>query len=63
MKSATLSSTKPFAQAAFLGCVIVLLALAGGCSSMADPDGTDLPWAERPPWEFAPSIPQSMLPQ
>ncbi|MGI5869773.1 MAG: hypothetical protein ACOX9C_10080 [Kiritimatiellia bacterium] len=36
-------------------------AAAMGCRSMADPDGTDLPWGERPAWEFAPGIPQSMM--
>ena len=38
-----------------------IFAASAGCKSMADPDGTDLPWGERPAWEFAPSVPQSMM--
>lgn len=46
--------------------LIVLLALsmiglATGCKAMADPDGTDLNWAERESWEGVPGALQSML--
>jgi hypothetical protein len=41
----------------------VILLGTSGCKAMANPDGTDLPWGERPSWEFAPNVPQSMLPQ
>ncbi len=46
----------------FAGAALVLLTSAG-CKAMADPDGTDLPWTERPNWEFAPNVPQSMMQQ
>lgn len=47
-----------------VGLAITLLMLifvfANGCKSMADPENSDLSWAERPEWEFAPAVPQSM---
>lgn len=60
MKPETSSSTKAVRAIACLALAVALVASAG-CKSMADPDGTDLPWGERPAWEFAPSVPQSMM--
>lgn len=41
--------------------VAAALALAG-CAAMADPEASDLPWAQTNEWELAPNLPQSMLP-
>ena len=60
LKPETSSSTKAVRAIACLALAATLVASAG-CKSMADPDGTDLPWGERPAWEFAPSVPQSMM--
>lgn len=60
MKPETSSSTRASRALAILALASALAASAG-CKSMADPDGTDLPWGERPAWEFAPSVPQSMM--
>ena len=49
--------------AAFLAAAALALALGAGCKAMADPDGTDLPWAETHSWETAPNLPGSMLGQ
>ena len=57
------SSTRPRALAAVLAAAALALALAPGCNAMADPEGTDLPWAETHPWETAPNLPGSMLGQ
>ena len=60
MKPETSSSTKARRAMVSLALAAALAAVAG-CKSMADPDGTDLPWGERPAWEFAPAVPQSMM--
>ena len=60
MKPETSSSTKAPRAIAILALAAAIIASAG-CTSMADPDGTNLPWGERPDWEFAPSVPQSMM--
>ncbi len=57
------SSTKPRPWAAVLAAAALALALGSGCKAMADPEGTDLPWAETHPWETAPTLPGSMLGQ
>lgn len=57
------SSTKPRALAAVLAAAALALALGPGCKTMADPEGTDLPWAETHSWETAPNLPGSMLGQ
>ncbi len=57
------SSTKPRPWAAVLAAAALALALGSGCKAMADPEGTDLPWAETHPWETAPNLPGSMLGQ
>ena len=57
------SSTKPRALAAVLAAAVLAVALGSGCKAMADPEGTDLPWAETHSWETAPNIPGSMLGQ
>ena len=57
------SSTRPRALAAVLAAAALALALGSGCKAMADPEGTDLPWAETHPWETAPNLPGSMLGQ
>ncbi len=41
----------------------VLSLLLTGCAAMADPDSSDLPWAQTNEWELAPNIPSSMLNQ
>jgi hypothetical protein len=41
--------------------VLFVVGLASGCKAMADPDGTDLNWAERESWEGVPGALQSML--
>ncbi len=46
-----------------LAVAVLVLFTSAGCKAMANPDGTDLPWAERPNWEFSPNVPQSMLQQ
>ena len=40
------SSTRPRALAAVLAATAFALALGSGCKAMADPEGTDLPWAQ-----------------
>lgn len=40
---------------------LLICGLVSGCKSMADPDGTDLNWAERESWEGVPGALQSML--
>lgn len=40
---------------------LLVVGLASGCKAMADPDGTDLNWAERESWEGVPGALQSML--
>ena len=57
------SSTRPRALAAVLAATALALALGYGCKAMADPEGTDLPWAETHSWETAPNLPGSMLGQ
>lgn len=58
-----MSYTKIIAIAAAICAAAIALTGASGCKAMADPDGTDLPWAERPSWEYAPNIPGSMIQQ
>lgn len=41
--------------------MLSIVGLASGCKAMADPDGTDLNWAERESWEGVPGALQSML--
>ena len=41
--------------------MLSIAGLASGCKAMADPDGTDLNWAERESWEGVPGALQSML--
>lgn len=41
--------------------VLTICGLVSGCKSMANPDGTDLNWAERESWEGVPGALQSML--
>ncbi len=41
--------------------VTLFVGLASGCKAMANPDGTDLNWAERESWEGVPGALQSML--
>ena len=50
-------------MAAVLAAAALALALGAGCKAMADPEGTDLPWAETHSWETAPNLPGSMLGQ
>ena len=57
------SSTRPHALAAVLAAAALALAFGSGCKAMADPEGTDLPWAETHSWETAPNLPGSMLGQ
>ena len=57
------SSTRPRALAAVLAAAALAVALGAGCKAMADPDGTDLPWAETHSWETAPNLPGSLLGQ
>ena len=57
------SSTKPRPWAAVLAAAALAVALGAGCKAMADPDGTDLPWAETHSWETAPNLPGSLLGQ
>ena len=57
------SSTKPRSWAAVLAAAALALAFGSGCKAMADPEGTDLPWAETHSWETAPNLPGSMLGQ
>ena len=57
------SSTRPRALAAALAAAALALFLGAGCQAMADPEGTDLPWAETHSWETAPNLPGSMLGQ
>lgn len=57
------SSTRPRTLAAVLAAAALALALGPGCKAMADPEGTDLPWAETHSWETAPNLPGSMLGQ
>ena len=40
---------------------LALAAGAAGCSSMSDPDKSDLPWSQHNSWEDAPNLPPSML--
>lgn len=40
---------------------LLTVGLASGCKAMADPDRTDLNWAERESWEGVPGALQSML--
>lgn len=56
-----MSSTKVL-SAIVLSVALMILMGTTGCKAMASPDGTDLPWGERPAWEFSPNVPQSMLP-
>ncbi len=57
------SSTKLRPWAAVLAAAALALAFGSGCKAMADPEGTDLPWAETHSWETAPNLPGSMLGQ
>ena len=57
------SSTRPRTLAAVLAAAALAFALGAGCKAMADPDGTDLPWAETHSWETAPNLPGSLLGQ
>lgn len=57
------SSTRIRPLAAALAAAALALSLGAGCKAMADPEGTDLPWAETHSWETAPNIPGSMLGQ
>lgn len=41
--------------------VTLFVGLVSGCKAMANPDGTDLNWAERESWEGVPGALQSML--
>jgi len=56
-----MSFTKLINFAAAISAAAFVITVVSGCQAMADPDGTDLPWAERPAWEYAPNIPGSML--
>ncbi len=56
-----MSFTKMIYFAAAVSAAAFVLTISSGCKAMADPDGTDLPWAERPAWEYAPNVPGSML--
>ncbi len=42
---------------------VALSLLLTGCAAMADPDSSELPWAQTNEWELAPNIPASMLNQ
>lgn len=46
---------------ALLLAVAATALLLAGCKSMADPDGTGMPWTERSTWEYAPNLPMRML--
>lgn len=58
-----MSSTKLHSAVALLVIAFMLIFSMSGCKAMAGPEGTDLPWTERPSWEFSPNVPQSMMQQ
>ncbi len=45
---------------ALLGGALLML-LGAGCASMADPQGAELPWTGREPWEVTPPLPGGMM--
>lgn len=52
---------KKFGVVLLILLALSMIGLASGCKAMADPDGTDLNWAERESWEGVPGALQSML--
>ena len=41
--------------------ILSVLMFAGGCKSMADPDKSPIPQAEKADWELVPGIPARMM--
>ena len=52
-----------FANAILAAFVLFAAAFLSGCAAMANPDDSDLPWAETPEWELTPNLPSSMMNQ
>ncbi len=59
----TLRTILPRANGALLVVSVgaLLLLFAAGCASMADPQGAELPWTGREPWEVTPPLPGGMM--